>query len=205
MRVNAGSKWALGCAGFLAVMVAAAMFGFWQMAQKYGMTSEPPEVLERSLSILPLEFPAPLEPGYAMYTASEQGDPLAIWGVNDLRSKTVVMLVSFAEEASLEEFSNRLHNIRRDLAPWRVVLSDGVPARLMVAGMAVAGRTGNYVAEDGIERTAVLTVLPWEGGSVLVAAEGRKGDVDVPYVQALLDPLSADSSGSYAEQGADGG
>ena len=190
--MNTGSKWALGCAGFLAVIVAAAMLGFWQMAHKYGVTSDRATVLERSQLILPLELPAPLIPGFAMYTAPEQQDPLVIYGVDDLQSSTVVTLASFEGPAVLVEFANRMHNIRRDLVPWREVVDSGVPALLTLAGEPFPAVTGNYVGEDGIERTAVLGVLLWEGRSVLVAAEGRVGEVDVDYVQALLAPLAPD-------------
>ena len=79
-----------------------------------------------------------------------------------------------------------------------------MPARLTVAGRQVEGRTGNYVGEDGVERTAVLTTVPWEGRTVLVAAEGRKGEVDVPWLQDLLAPLGGED-GSAAPRGADGG
>lgn len=183
-------KWGLGCVGFLFLVVFAAAFGVWRMAQKYGITNDPAVVLERSTAILPLALPEPLEPGWSMYTADDEQDPLVLYGVQDRQSKLVVTLVSFAEaEVPAREFSNRLHNIRRDLTPWREVLDSGEPVMLTARGDELAGISGDYVGEDGIARTAVLVVLPWEQRSVLVAVDGRTAEVDAAYAQSLLDRL----------------
>lgn len=183
-------KWGLGCVGFLFLVVFAAGFGVWRMAQKYGITDERAVVLERSAAILPLTLPEPLEPGWSMYTDDGQEDPLVLYGVQDRQSKLVVTLCSFAEaEVPAREFSNRLHNIRRDLTPWREVLDSGAEVLLTARGQELTGISGDYVGEDGIARTAVLVVIPWEERSVLLVVDGKTAEADAAYAQSLLDRL----------------
>lgn len=189
--MSTGAKWGIGCIGFLFLLVGAGALGVWHMSKKYGMTDDPAVILERSLGILPLEFPEPLRPGWSMFTADEQRDPLVLYGVQERDSKLVVILVAFEEETELVEFSNRVHNIRRDLTPWRDVVDSGVPVVLTAAGQDYQGKIGDYEGEDGMLHTAVLVVIPRNGGSVLFAVDGKSEEVDAAYAQTLLDPLQA--------------
>lgn len=183
-------KWGIGCVGFLFLVVFAAGFGVWRMAQKYGISDDRAVVLERTATILPIEFPEPLQPGWTMYTANDQQDPLVLYGVQDRQSKLVVTLVSFDEpDVPAREFSNRMHNIRRDLTPWREVLDEGQPVMLTARGQQLEGISGDYVGEDGVARTAVLVVIPYEGRSVLLAVDGKTSEADAAYAQSLLDRL----------------
>ncbi len=189
--MSTGTKWGIGCIGFLFLLVAAVALGVKHMEEKYGMTDDPVEILARSQAILPLEFAAPLEPGRTMYTAGEKRDPLVLYGVQSLSSRLIVMLVRFEETAPMSEFSNRLHNIHRNLTPWRDVVDSGQSVILTAAGQDYEGKIGDYEGEDGMLHTAVLVVIPWDGGSVLFAVDGKAEEVDAAYAQSLLDPLQA--------------
>lgn len=185
--MDRSSKVALGCGGFVILAGLGGALGWWMAITGMDMTSDPELVRARSLAIVNLAPPSPLEPWFARRMARHEGaDEAVLWAVDSqYQNLLLVARSAAAEPVSDAALLEALTTVHPSLAGFDADVTEppGV-VKVLGAERPVIVQSAKTVDEGRQVRSCVA--FPYGSRWVYLMLQGDGADAGVDSLQRLL-------------------
>jgi len=185
--MDRSSKVALGCGGFIVVAGLAGGLGYWTMVHGMNMTSDRELVRARSLAILNLTPPSPLEPWFARrMTRLEGADEGVVWAVDSQYQNLLLVLRTASDKpASNEALLDALTTVHPSLSGFDADVTEQ-PAMVQVRGVERPVLVQSARTMDESRQVRSCVAFPYGTKWVYLMMQGDGVDAGLEALQRIL-------------------